>query len=112
MAQTEKYMLLEKEEMQRQKRLSLEAMLQSVLGGASSRSPGRPAERPSTVFTSSLDGSAGAFGGAVAGDPLTATDDRGRPEPRQAGREGLLSGCHDYRGRLSPVLENTKTCTA
>jgi outer membrane protein, heavy metal efflux system len=44
MAQTEKYMLLEKEEMFRQKILSYEAMLRAVLGRTSSASMGRPAE--------------------------------------------------------------------
>ena len=52
MAQTEKYMLLEKEEMQKQKILSLEAMLRSVLGRGSSAPPGKPAEPEPTVFFS------------------------------------------------------------
>ena len=55
MAQTEKYTLLEREEMLKQKILSLEAMLLSALGRASSESLGRPAERPVTKFIPSLN---------------------------------------------------------
>ncbi len=46
MAQTEKYMLLEKEEMIRQKILSLEALVASVLGRREPGSVGVPALRP------------------------------------------------------------------
>jgi len=46
MAQTEKYMLLEKEEMIRQKIRSFEAMTASVLGRGESASVGIPAVRP------------------------------------------------------------------
>jgi outer membrane protein, heavy metal efflux system len=55
MAQTEKYMLLEKEEMQKQKIQTLEAMLNSVAGRNVSTPLGRPAELPNTPFTHSLD---------------------------------------------------------
>ncbi len=55
MAQTEKYMLFEKEEMFQQKILSTEAMLRAVLG-RESRSPlGRPAEVSPTVFNVDMD---------------------------------------------------------
>ena len=55
MAQTEKYMLLEKETMQRQKIQSLEAMLNNALG-REARSPfSRPAEPIQTVFAYSMD---------------------------------------------------------
>lgn len=50
MAQTEKYMLLEKEEMLRQKIQSLEAMLNSVIGRSVEAPLGRPIEtQPSTL---------------------------------------------------------------
>jgi outer membrane protein TolC len=55
MAQTEKYMLVEKEEMLRQKILSLEAMLRSALGRGTSAPLGRPAERAMSVFSPGLD---------------------------------------------------------
>jgi len=44
MAQTEKYMLLEREEMQRQKISTLQAVLASVLGRGAGELQGRPAE--------------------------------------------------------------------
>jgi cobalt-zinc-cadmium efflux system outer membrane protein len=50
MAQTEKYMLLEKEEMLRQKIQSLEAMLNSVIGRSVEAPLGRPVEtKPSSL---------------------------------------------------------------
>ncbi len=45
MAQTEKYMLLEKEEMQKQKIQSLEAMLNTTVGRDVNSPLGRPAEQ-------------------------------------------------------------------
>ncbi|MBI4686532.1 MAG: TolC family protein [Nitrospirae bacterium] len=50
MAQTEKYMLLEKEEMLKQKIQSTEAMLNSTLGRDVSFPLGRPREEASTLF--------------------------------------------------------------
>ena len=55
MAQTEKYMLTEKEAMLRQKVRSVELMLTSVLGASSSAPMGRPAEREASAFPYSLD---------------------------------------------------------
>jgi outer membrane protein TolC len=55
MAQTEKYMLLEKEEMQKQKIQSLEAMLNSTLGREVNSPLGRPSDPSPNVFTRSLD---------------------------------------------------------
>ena len=55
MAQSEKYMLLEREEMLKQKILSFEAMLLSVLGRESSAPLGAPADRPRTAFAPQLD---------------------------------------------------------
>jgi len=55
MAQTEKYMLLEKEEMQKQKIQSLEAMLNSTIGREVNSSLGRPAEPFPTVYGRSMD---------------------------------------------------------
>jgi len=51
MAQTEKYMLLEKEEMLKQKIQSFEAMLNSVLGRDAGSPLARPAETPPALFT-------------------------------------------------------------
>jgi outer membrane protein TolC len=56
MAQTEKYMLLEKEEMIRQKILTLEAMVASVLGRSAPGSIGVPALRPPQGLESDRDG--------------------------------------------------------
>jgi outer membrane protein TolC len=53
MAQTEKYMLLEREAMLEQKRRSLEAMLTAVLGRDEQKPFERPAEPAATVFTAS-----------------------------------------------------------
>lgn len=55
MAQTEKYMLLEKEEMLKQKLQSIETMLNSTIGRSVTAPLGRPAELPGTVFSSGLD---------------------------------------------------------
>ncbi|MFH0801955.1 MAG: TolC family protein [bacterium] len=55
MAQTEKYMLLEKEEMFKQKILSLEAMLRATIGGWQGPSMGRPVEPVLQAFTVTLD---------------------------------------------------------
>lgn len=50
MAQTEKYMLLEKEEMLKQKIQSIEAMLNAVIGRAANTPLGVPAEPTKTVY--------------------------------------------------------------
>jgi outer membrane protein TolC len=55
MAQTEKYMLLEREAMLKQKRQSLEAMLTNVVGREESAPFGRPAEPAVTPFTAAVD---------------------------------------------------------
>ncbi len=55
MAQTEKYMLLEKETMLRQKARSGELMLVSALGGAAPLSRGKPAEPAFASFPYTLD---------------------------------------------------------
>jgi outer membrane protein TolC len=55
MAQTEKYMLLERETMLNQKRVSIEAMLTSVVGRDELRPFGRPQEPSATVFAASVD---------------------------------------------------------
>ncbi len=55
MAQTEKYMLLEKEEMLRQKTLSLEAMLRAVIGRGEGPSLGRPVEPAFRTYAISLE---------------------------------------------------------
>lgn len=55
MAQTEKYMLLEREEMERQKISSLEAMLNAALGRERSAPLGRPEAPPDTPYGRGLD---------------------------------------------------------
>ncbi len=55
MAQTEKYMLLERAEMQRQKIRAIEAMLASTLGRATGSLQGRPAEPKPQVLTMGLE---------------------------------------------------------
>jgi outer membrane protein TolC len=55
MAQAEKYMLLEKEEMLKQKIQSSEAMLNATLGRDIYYPLGRPLELPSTPYSCSLD---------------------------------------------------------
>jgi cobalt-zinc-cadmium efflux system outer membrane protein len=55
MAQTEKYMLLEKETMLRQKTQSLEAMLNNAVGRDVKTPLGRPPEPSQTAFAYSLD---------------------------------------------------------
>ena len=55
MAQTEKYMLLEREAMLKQKRQSLEAMLVSVVGREESAPLGRPVEPAATPFAADVD---------------------------------------------------------
>jgi outer membrane protein TolC len=55
MAQTEKYMLLEKEEMQKQKIQSLEAMLNSTVGRDVNAPLGRPEAQTLSLETKSLD---------------------------------------------------------
>ncbi len=55
MSQTEKYMLLEKEEMQRQKIQSFEAMLNTTVGRDVNSPLGRPVEALSTAYTYSMD---------------------------------------------------------
>ena len=50
MAQTEKYMLLEREEMQRQKIEAFQAMLNAAVGRDMDTPLGRPAETPQTGF--------------------------------------------------------------
>jgi len=55
MAQTEKYMLLEKEEMQRQKIQSIEAMLNSTIGRDVNSPLGRPAEPSYDNYVRSMD---------------------------------------------------------
>lgn len=55
MAQTEKYMLLEKEEMFKQKIRSLEAMLRAALGREGSAPLGRPAEPAPQPFSMNAD---------------------------------------------------------
>jgi outer membrane protein TolC len=55
MAQTEKYMLLEKEEMQKQKIQSLEAMLNSTVGRDVNAPLGRPEAQALSLETKSLD---------------------------------------------------------
>ncbi|MEW6739525.1 MAG: TolC family protein [Nitrospirota bacterium] len=56
MAQTEKYMLLEKEEMLGQKIQSIEAMLNTTIGRDVSSPLGRPAELSYTAFTQNMEG--------------------------------------------------------
>ncbi|MCL4458221.1 MAG: TolC family protein [Nitrospirae bacterium] len=55
MAQTEKYMLLEKEEMLKQKIQSIEAMLNTAVGRDVKSPLGRPAGMPGTVLARSMD---------------------------------------------------------
>ncbi len=55
MAQAEKYMLQEKEEMQRQKIQSLEAMLNSTLGRDVNTPMGRPSEPSMNAYVRSMD---------------------------------------------------------
>lgn len=55
MAQTEKYMLLEKEEMQKQKVQSLEAMLNAAVGRDVTAPLGRPAEQTFSLQIKSLE---------------------------------------------------------
>lgn len=55
MAQTEKYMLLEREEMERQKIRSLEAMLNANLGRETNAALGRPEKPRETPYGYSLD---------------------------------------------------------
>ncbi len=55
MAQTEKYMLLEKEEMQKQKIQSLEAMLNTTVGRDLNTPLGRPAEHTLSLQVRSLE---------------------------------------------------------
>jgi len=55
MAQTEKYMLLERETMLIQKRQSLEAMLTAAVGRDQSAPLGRPVEQPATPVPASED---------------------------------------------------------
>ena len=55
MAQTEKYMLFEKEEMFRQKILSTEAMLRATIGRESKSPLGRPAEPSPSPFDPDMD---------------------------------------------------------
>jgi cobalt-zinc-cadmium efflux system outer membrane protein len=55
MAQTEKYMLLEKEVMQKQKIQSLEAMLNTTVGRDVSAPLGRPVEPSTSAYTRSLE---------------------------------------------------------
>ncbi len=56
MAQTEKYMLLEKEEMFRQKIQSTEAMLKATIGRENGSPLGRPVEPSYSLFTMDIDG--------------------------------------------------------
>ncbi|WAC06458.1 MAG: TolC family protein [Thermodesulfobacteriota bacterium] len=55
MAQTEKYMVIEKEEMFKQKIQALEAMLNSTLGRGSNTPLGRPVEPVSVALPATLD---------------------------------------------------------
>src|SRR5574341_265068 len=55
MAQTEKYMLLERETMLKQKLQSLETMLNTAVGRNANSPLGRPSEPASTAFSHSLD---------------------------------------------------------
>jgi outer membrane protein, heavy metal efflux system len=55
MAQTEKYMLLEREEMQKQKIEALQGMLNTTMGRDVNTPLGRPAEMPGAQFGLSLD---------------------------------------------------------
>ncbi|MBI5204463.1 MAG: TolC family protein, partial [Nitrospirae bacterium] len=55
MAQTEKYMLLEKEEMLKQKIQSIEAILNTTVGRDVNSPLGRPVEPASTVYKYSMD---------------------------------------------------------
>jgi len=55
MAQTEKYMLVEKEEMLKQRVQSLEAMLNNALGKDVKTPLGRPSELPPTLFNQDAD---------------------------------------------------------
>lgn len=55
MAQTEKYMLIEKEEMLKQKIQSMEAQINTVIGRDVNAPVGRPVEPQSTVYSRSID---------------------------------------------------------
>ncbi|HVO67635.1 MAG TPA: TolC family protein [Syntrophales bacterium] len=55
MAQTEKYMLFEKEEMFKQKILSTEAMLRATIGRDAKSPLGKPAEPSPTPFSTDMD---------------------------------------------------------
>lgn len=55
MAQSEKYMILEKKEMARQKIRSLEAMLNAVIGKDSNAEIGRPADTPHSIVEATID---------------------------------------------------------
>jgi len=55
MAQTEKYMILEKEEMQKQRIQSLQGMLTTIVGRPVNSPLGRPAQPPYTQFSVTLD---------------------------------------------------------
>ena len=55
MAQTEKYMILEKEEMQRQRIQALQGMLNTTVGREVSAPLGRPALPPATPFSATLE---------------------------------------------------------
>jgi len=55
MAQTEKYMLLEREEMERQKIRSLEAMLNAAVGRDTNPALGRPEAPPDAPYGHGLD---------------------------------------------------------
>jgi outer membrane protein, heavy metal efflux system len=55
MAQTEKYMLLEKEEMQKQKIQTIHGMLNTTIGRDVNAPLGRPSEPPSTPYNFSME---------------------------------------------------------
>ena len=75
MAQTEKYMLLEKEVMQKQKIQSLEAMLNTTVGRDVSAPLGRPMEPGYSAYTRSLDDLVQMAFSHVLSDPSTHLQD-------------------------------------
>ena len=102
MAQTEKYMLLEREEMERQKIRSIEAMLNAALGRDTNAALGRPEKPPDAPYGYGLDELITAAYQKIPTDQIPGKDGRQRRGEDQDGKEGILSRCHGRNDLLCP----------
>ena len=112
MAQAEKYMILEREEMLRQKRETLEGMLNLTMGRDARAPLGKPAALEETPLEARPRRADPYGASALARDPGQGEDGRRRRGESEHGPQGVFPRCHPDGGRGYSAAEISRTCTS